>query len=280
MKPTARLRQLLAAPGVLLAPGAHDALTARIVQAEGFDAVYLGGFAGSASQLGIPDHSLVTMTELLEQARNVANVVDIPVIADIDDGGVSALSVRRTIRLAERAGIAAVHLEDLIPGKHFVGHKDRLVSKAEAVDRIKAAVDARTDPDFVVIARSDAIAVTSIEDALDRACAYADAGADLLFLPRLRLKDTMKVVKAVPRPLLNIVIDNPKAALEEAGLKVGIYPVQSLLVSYSAVRSMMKELKGTGTIADLAKRVPSWEEFNDFIGSIEATRLAEKYRVI
>src|ERR1051325_5369023 len=168
MKSTAKLRQLLQKPGMLVAPGAHDVMTARIVEAEGFSAVYLGGFAASASMLGIPDHSLITMTELLTQARNVAAAVNIPIMADIDDGGGTALSARRTIRLAEQAGLSGVHLEDLVPGKHFVGHKDRLFPKDQAVDKIKAAVDARTDPDFVIIARSDAIGVTSLDDALER----------------------------------------------------------------------------------------------------------------
>jgi 2,3-dimethylmalate lyase len=122
MKGTTKLRRLLGEPGMLVAPGAHDAMTARIVEAEGFQAVYLGGFATSASMLGIPDHSLITMTELLAQARNVAAAVNIPILADIDDGGGTPLSVRRTIRMAEQAGLAGVHVEDLVPGKHFVGH--------------------------------------------------------------------------------------------------------------------------------------------------------------
>jgi 2-methylisocitrate lyase-like PEP mutase family enzyme len=280
MKGTTRLRQLLQAPGTLIAPGAHDVITARIVEAEGFQAVYLGGFAASASMLGIPDHSLITMTELLTQARNVAAAVNIPIMADIDDGGGTPLSARRTIRLAEQAGLAGVHVEDLVPGKHFVGHKDRLFSKEQAADKIKAAVDARTDPDFVIIARSDAIGVTSLDDALDRANAYAEAGADLLFLPYLRPKDTRRAVEAIPKPLFNVVIDTPKDELERAGLKVAVYPVQSLFITYKAVRDLMKELRTTGTVANFAQRTPSWEEFNEFIGAKEATSLAEKYRIV
>jgi 2-methylisocitrate lyase-like PEP mutase family enzyme len=265
---------------MLIAPGAHDVMTARIVEAEDFQALYLGGFAASASMLGIPDHSLITMTELLAQARNVAAAVNIPILADIDDGGGTPLSARRTIRLAEQAGLAGVHVEDLVPGKHFVGHRDRLFSKEQAADKIKAAVDARTDPDFVIIARSDAIGVTSLDDALDRANAYAEAGADLLFLPYLRLRDTKRTVDALTKPLFNVVIDTPKEELERAGLKVAVYPVQSLFIAYKAVRDMVKELSATGTIANFAQRTPSWEEFNEFIGAKEATQLAEKYRIV
>lgn len=280
MKSTTKLRQLLERPGMLVAPGAHDVMSARLIEAEGFEAVYLGGFAASASALGLPDHSLITMTELLEQARRVAAAVQVPILADIDDGGGTPLSVRRTIRLAEQAGLAAVHVEDLIPGKHFVGHKDKLFSKAQAVDKIKAAVDARTDPDFVVIARSDAIGVTSLEDALDRAQAYAEAGADLIFLPYLRPKDTPRAVAAVPKPLFNVVIDTPQEELAHAGLKVAVYPVQSLFMAYKAVRDMIKELKTTGTISHWSQRTPTWEEFNEFIGAAEATKLAERYRIV
>jgi 2,3-dimethylmalate lyase len=280
MKGTAKLRQLLQEPGMLVVPGAHDVMTARIVEAEEFPAVYLGGFAASASMLGIPDHSLVTMSELLMQARNVAAAVNIPILADIDDGGGTPLSVRRTIRLAEQAGLAGVHVEDLVPGKHFIGHRDRLFSKEQATDKIKAAVDARSDPDFVIIARSDAIGVTSLDDALDRAHAFSEAGADLLFLPYLRLRDTRKAVDALTKPLFNVFIDTPKEDLERAGLKVAVYPVQSLFITYKAVRDMVKELRMNGRIANLAQRIPSQEEFNEFIGAQEATRLAEKYRVI
>src|SRR2546428_4307822 len=201
MKSTTKLRQLLQQPGMLLAPGAHDVMTARIVEAEGFQAVYLGGFAASASMLGIPDHSLITMTELLAQARNVAAAVNIPIMADIDDGGGTPLSVQRTIRLAEQAGLAGVHVEDLVPGKHFVGHRDRPFSKEQAVGKIKAAVDARTDPDFVIIARSDAIGVTSLDDALDRARAYAEAVVDPFFLPYLRPEATQEAPDALRQTL-------------------------------------------------------------------------------
>jgi 2,3-dimethylmalate lyase len=280
VKGTTKLRQLLSQPGMLVAPGAHDSMSGRIVEAEGFQAVYLGGFATSASMLAIPDHSLITMTELLAQARNVAAAVSIPIISDIDDGGGTALSARRTIRLAEQAGLAGVHVEDLVPGKHFVGHRDRLFPKEQAADKIKAAVDARTDPDFVIIARSDAIGVTSLDDALERANAYAEAGADLLFLPYLRLSDTRKVVDTLPKPLLNVVMNTPRQDLEAAGLKVAIYPVQSLFVAYKAVRDMMKELKATGTIANFSQRTPSMEAFNEFIGAKDATQLAEKYRIV
>ena len=135
-----------------------------------------------------------------------------------------------------------MHVEDLIPGKHFTGHKDRLCTVEQAADRIKAMADARTDSDFVIIARSDAIGVTSLDDAIQRATAYAEAGADLLFLPYLRLEDTRQTAEALPKPLLNVVIDTPKAELEAAGLKVAIYPVQSL---FSGLCGRPRHAQGT-----------------------------------
>ena len=280
MKGTTRLRQLLQQPGMLVAPGAHDVMTARLIEQAGFDALYLSGFATSASMLGIPDHSLITMTELLTRARDVDAAVNIPILSDIDDAGGDPLSAQRTIRLAEKAGIAGMHVEDLIPGKHFIGHKDRMWPVDKAVDRIKALVDARTDPDFVIIARTDGVAMSTFEDALERANAYAEAGADLLFLTYLELKDTGRAVDALPKPLLNVVLDTPKEPLEQAGLKVGIYPIQSLFLAFIAARDMLHELKTTGVVANFFERGPSWDEFNEFIGTKEATQLAEKYRIV
>ena len=280
MKATSRLRELLNRPEMLVAPGAHDAMTAKLVEAQGFDALYLGGYAGSASMLGIPDHSLITMTELLTQARNVTAAVEIPVVADIDDGGGAPLNVRRTVRLCERAGLAGVHIEDLVLGKHFLGHPDRLVSTQDAVQRIRAAVDARTDPDFVIIGRTDAISVNSLDDALERARAYAAAGADLLMLPGLRLDDSPAVAQALPAPLVNLAGPESRQDLERAGTKLAIYPGASLFVAYKAVRDMLHDLNQQGVIPNYRDRTCRMREFSAFIGMGDATQLAEQYGMV
>ena len=280
MKATAKFRALLKDDGLIMAPGAHDALSARLAELEGFPAVYLGGLACAASMLCLPDQSLITMTELLQHTQRVAAAVNIPIIADIDDGGGNALSVRRTVRLFEAAGVAAVHLEDHVPGKHY-GRGGQLFPKEVAVQKLRAAVDARQDSDFVIIARCDALGVSgSPDEAMDRALAYVEAGADMVFIAGLQLKDMPSVVGALPVPLLNVVRDTPRADLEKAGLKVGIYYAQSMQVAFKAVRDMFRELRETGTISNLDGRTPSREEFNDVVGGTEGTQLAERYGVI
>lgn len=280
MKATTRLRQLLEQPGTLIIPGAHSAMTARIVEAEGFEAVYLGGYACAASAYGIPDHSLITMTELLAQARNVAAAVNVPIIADIDDAGGTPLNVRRTVRECERAGLAGAHVEDLLAGKHFIRRKDALVSKEEGVVRVRAAVDARTDPDFVIIARSDAITVTSLDDAIDRTRAYAAAGADLVMLPFLKLEDAPRVAEALPVPLLILATQESRDVVEQSGAKVVLYPAASLMVAYRAVRQAWRDLREQGAIIDYRDRTPPPREFAEFIGMMEATELAESYGML
>ncbi len=280
MQGTTRLRQLLAQPGTLIVPGAHSAMTARIVEAEGFEAVYLGGYACAASAYGIPDHSLVTMTELLAQVRNAVAAVDIPIIADMDDAGGTPLNVRRTVRACERAGLAGMHIEDLLAGKHFIRRKDVLVSKKEGVARIRAAVDARTDPDFVIIARSDAITVTTLDDAVDRARAYAEAGADLVMLPFLNLEDAPVVAEALPVPLLILATQESRAVVEQSGAKVVLYPATSVMVAYRAVREAWRALREQGVITGYRDRTPRPREFAEFIGMMEATELAEAYGML
>ena len=281
MKTTTQLRRLIAEPGVLMAPGAYNALSARIIESEGFPAVYLGGMSTCASMLCIPDQSLITMSELLDNVRRVAGAVSIPIIADIDDGGGNALSVRRTIKMFEAAGVAGVHLEDHTPGKHY--HRGgQLFPKPVAVQKIKAAVDARKDDDFVIIARCDAMLLAggSLSEAIDRMNAYAEAGADMAFMPGLQLKDMKATTSALPIPLFDIVRDTPVEELRRNGLKIACYYFQAMQVAFHAVRELMRELKSTGTIKNLAGRIPTQQEYLDLVGSSEGFALAEKYGIV
>ena len=182
MKKTTMLRQLLAQKNILVAPGAHDALSAKIVAQAGFDAVYFTGYGQAASHLGGPDVGLMTMTEMVMRARNFAAAVDIPVIADGDTGFGNVINVIRTVREYEAAGVAAIQLEDQVAPKkcgHMTGRQ--VVALEEMVGKIKAAVSARQDSDFVIIARTDARTNLGIEEALRRGKAFAEAGADVLF---------------------------------------------------------------------------------------------------
>ena len=138
-----RFRTLLEGDGPILLPGAFDALSARIIEDAGFPGVYLGGFAAGASGLAVADHSLITMSEILDAAQRITSVVDVPVLADLDDGGGNAVNIRRFVRLAERSGLVGVHIEDIIAGKHFAGHADRYVDIKTFANQIRAAVDAR-----------------------------------------------------------------------------------------------------------------------------------------
>src|SRR5215218_2534121 len=181
--PRARLRELLAASAPLVAPGAYDALSARLVAQAGFDAVYMTGFGTTASLIGRPDVGLLSGAEMVDNARRIVSAVDVPVIADADTGYGNAINVVRTVQLYEQAGVAGIQLEDQVMPKKC-GHMSgkALIGADEMVGKIRAAVAARRDPDLLVIARTDAVAVTGTDDAIARARAFADAGADVLFV--------------------------------------------------------------------------------------------------
>ena len=178
-----RLRELLARPEPLVAPGAYDALSARLVEQAGFDVVYMTGFGTTASLAGRPDVGLLTGTEMVDNARRIAAAVDVPVIADADTGYGNAINVVRTVQAYEQAGVAGIHLEDQVMPKKC-GHMSgkAVIPADEMAGKIRAAVEARRDPDFLLIARTDAAAVEGLAAAIDRGRAYADAGADVLFV--------------------------------------------------------------------------------------------------
>ena len=181
--PRARLRQLLARNGTLMAPGVADALNARIVAKHGFEAVYMTGAGATAVRLGMPDVGLMTMTEMVDNAARIYDACKLPVIADADNGYGGVHNVRRTVQSYERAGIAAIHLEDQsLPKRCGNLAGKELIETTEMVAKIKAACDARIDPDFMIIARTDAIAVEGFDAAIERAERYAEAGADMLFV--------------------------------------------------------------------------------------------------
>ncbi|MCU1604352.1 MAG: putative isocitrate lyase-family protein putative carboxyvinyl-carboxyphosphonate phosphorylmutase, partial [Modestobacter sp.] len=179
--PGRRLRELLAGPQPLVAPGAYDALSARMVEQAGFDVVYMTGFGTTASLIGRPDVGLLSGAEMVDNARRIVGAVGVPVIADADTGYGNALNVLRTVQLYEQAGVAGIQLEDQVTPKKCGHMSDKqVIGTGEMVGKIRAAVDARRDPALVLIARTDAVAVHGVEDAVARGRAYAEAGADLL----------------------------------------------------------------------------------------------------
>ena len=199
-KPTARLRQLLAGDGLIVAPFIMNALHARIAESVGFEAVYMTG-AGTSAEKGFPDVGMLTMTEMTTNARYIANAVNLPVICDADTGYGNALNVQRTVREYEAAGVAAIHIEDQVfPKKCGFFEGKQVVPMEEHVQKIRAALDARTDPDFVIIARCDAYAVTGWEDTVRRCRAYREAGADLVFVDGIKSMDDLELyAKDLPR---------------------------------------------------------------------------------
>ena len=182
-------------PGIIAAPGAYDWLTAKIIEQTGFPAVYMTGAGTSVAKYGYPDLALTTATEMVSSARDICSTVDIPVIADADTGYGGVLNVQRTIRDYERSGVAAVHLEDQEFPKRC-GHLDgkQVIGVSDMVSKIKAAVDSRNYPDFTLIVRTDALAVTSWDDTVDRCWQYIDAGADVLFVEALRSRNELSLI--------------------------------------------------------------------------------------
>ena len=277
MRTTTRLRQMLEAPGIIVAPGAYDCLTAKIIQREGFPAVYMTGAGTSVARLGYPDLALATMTEMVANAADIAAAVAVPVIADADTGYGGILNVQRTVRQYQRAGVAALHLEDQESPKRC-GHLDnkRVIPVADMVQKIHAAVDARTDDDLVLIVRTDALAVTGWDDTMSRAEAYVQAGADVLFIEALRTPaQAEQAARSFDVPLLYNFVETgkspliPAPELERLGFKLVIFPVSALLTVCYGVAHLMRELKQQGTTAGLLDNMVSLTECFESVGLSE-----------
>ena len=285
MRPTTRLRRMLSEPGIIVAPGAYDCLTAKIIEREGFPAVYMTGAGTSVSRLGMPDLGLASVSEMTANAADIAASVGVPVIADADTGYGGTLNVRRTIRQYERVGVAGVHVEDQESPKRC-GHLDdkRVVPTEEMVRRLRAAVDARTDDDFVIIARTDALAVTDWDDTMARCEAYLEAGADVLFVEALRTPEqAAQVVSSFDVPMLYNFIETGKSPrlsaseLEEMGYKIVIYPVSAFTMVAEMVTRLMRELKERGTTERMLDTMIDLEECFDMVGLREMLSIDAAY---
>jgi carboxyvinyl-carboxyphosphonate phosphorylmutase len=251
MRTSTRLRQLLAAPGIIVAPGAYDGFSAHLIEAAGFKAVYMTGAGTAASHLGLPDLGLATLTEMADHARHLASVVSLPVIADADTGYGNALNVVRTVHEYERAGVAGLHIEDQVAPKkcgHIAGKQ--IIPAREFAEKIRAAAENRTDPDFVIIARTDARAVTGLDDAIERANLCREAGADVIFVEAPQSEDEIaRVAREVKAPLLsNMVVGGRTPAvkfseLERLGYKIVIYPAVCMTAAIPAIEGALRLLQ-------------------------------------
>ena len=277
MSATTKFRKLLEQPGIIMAPGAYDCLTAKLVETAGFPAVYMTGAGTSVARLGYPDLALATMTEMLDNAAQISSIVDIPVIADADTGYGGILNVRRTVRQYERSGVAALHLEDQEFPKRC-GHLDdkRVIATEDMVQKIHAAVDARTDDDFTIIVRTDAIAVTGWDDAMRRCEEYVQAGADVLFVEALRTPEQIEQAgRELNVPLLYNYVETgkspllPASELERMGFKIVIYPASGLLSAMRAVRETLATLKQQGTTSHLLENMDSLQDCFEAVGLSE-----------
>src|SRR5436305_12686431 len=283
MRTTTRLRELLAGPDLIVAPGAYDALSARLIAQAGFQAVYMTRFGTAASVLGQPDVGLLTMSEMVSHAAALATVVGaVPLIADADTGYGNPINVRRTVREYERAGVAALHLEDQVWPKKC-GHMEgkQVIPMQEMVQKIPAAVEARQDPDFVIIARTDANAVNGFEDALQRGKAYHEAGADVLFIEAPRsLAELRTIAQTFPDvPLLFNWAESgktPPLSLPEIrtlGFKLIIFPVSLLFAATYGMLKLLEVLKQGETSTPFASHMVTFSEFTNLIGLPEIQAL-------
>jgi methylisocitrate lyase len=266
------LREELRRPGVVLVPGVFNALTALMAQSLGFKAVYVSGAAVTAS-MALPDLGLITMDEMVKTVKYIVDAVDIPVIVDIDTGYGEALNVMRAVREFEAVGAAGVQIEDQVMPKkcgHLSGKA--LIPPDEMAKKIRAAVEARRNPDFVIIARTDAVGVTGFEDAVERAQLYLEVGADVIFPEALRSEEEFReFARRVKAPLLANMTEFgvspliPAKKLEEWGYKFVIFPVTALRVATYAVREVFRTILEEGTQAVWLDRMFTRRELYELI---------------
>jgi 2-methylisocitrate lyase-like PEP mutase family enzyme len=279
-----RLRELLAGERLIVAPGAYDALSARLIEQAGFDTVYMTGYGASASLLGRPDIGLLSFAEMAEQARRLVQAVGVPVIADADNGYGNPLNVIRAVREYDAAGVAALHIEDqAIPKRcgHMSGK--HVIPRTEMVEKVRAAVLARGRSELVLIARSDARAVEGLDSAIERVVSYRDAGADLVFIDALEseeeiiavgeaLPDTPKVINWVEGGKTPLIAPGRLLELE---FRVVFCSLSALLAATSAIQERLARLRDL----DAAQPLPAlaFDGFNDLIGIADVNELERRF---
>ena len=276
-KPRTLLREMLATPETIVAPFVFDCLQAKLAVNAGFDAVYMTGF-GTAASRGYPDLGLLTMTEMAANARAISLSVNVPVICDADTGYGNALNVRRTVREYEDAGASALHIEDQVFPKRcgFLAGK-QVIPMNEMIPKVRAACDARRDKNLVIIARTDALAVTGWDDVVRRARAYREAGADLIFVDGIKTVDDLKLYakNLGDLPLIYNGDLLPLDDLKNYPFKITIH-IGTMLTIYNAIRTAMTDLKRTGKL-DIGTSSKVFEDFIQTMGLQVYQELEKKY---
>jgi len=285
MKHTTKLRKLIEAEDILMCPGTYDPLMAKLIKRLGFEAMYMTGAGVSHSTLAMPDLGLTTMTEMVHRATQLADASELPLICDADTGYGNALNVMRTVREYERAGVAGIHIEDQEMPKrcgHFMGKS--LIETDEMVGKLKAALDARQDEDFMIIARTDARTAVGFDEALDRAHAYAEAGADVIFFESPRsVEELTAVPKAIDKPVLANMVETgltpllSASELQDLGYGVVIFAGGLARFLARQAEGFLQNLKNTGTTAAYMDRMNSFQEQNDLLELPKFEAMAKKY---
>jgi methylisocitrate lyase len=281
------IRELIKKEEILILPGIYDALTAKIAEKAGFKGILMGGYSISATRLGQPDVGFLTMSEMASQIKIISDAVDIPLIADGDTGYGNPLNVMRTVREYEKAGASGIILEDQQWPKRC-GHMEgkQVIPKEEHIKKIEAALEARSSTEFVIIARTDSLAVTGIEEAVERGKAYRDAGADVVFIEAPRSLEELSIIRKSIRdvPLVANIIEGGKTpylsarALREMGYEIMFCGLTAVLVIAKAFMEAMTYLKREGSTQGWLERMYTFSEFNELIGIKEFSILENRYK--
>lgn len=285
MNQAKNLQQLLRSGQILMAPGAFDALTARLVQKAGFPAVYMTGFGATASRLGTPDIGLLSQTEMTTHARDMTRVLDIPVIADADTGYGGPSNIHRTVREYIQAGVAAIHLEDQVAPKRCGQMAGiRLMDAQESMLRLKCAIEARGQDDLLIIGRTDALPAVGMDEALRRARLYQDAGVDLVFIDGIKkIAEVEAVARAISGPKVVSIVDGNETTalsatdLQEMGFSVVFYAVTALFTAVKAVSDVLAQLRVVGTPRASAASMVSYAQFTELVDLDFHKDLDERY---
>lgn len=287
MKTTKKLREMINGKELIVAPGAFSPLCAKMIEKEGFNCVYMSGYGVAAYRLGAPDVGLMTMNESLDTARAIAQACSIPVIADVDNGYGNVINVKRTVEEYELAGLAGIQLEDQSWPKRC-GHMEGkiLISAEEMVQKIRMAVASRKDPDFIIIARTDANTVMGFEEAVRRCNMYAEAGADVIFFESPTSDEQVEMIpKLVKAPVMINMSEGAKTPLrsneeiKKNGYKIVIWPSSATWAAARAIQEIYRILKEKGTTGEDLDKMILFHDFNEVVGLPEIMRLSDEYKV-
>lgn len=285
MRKTTLFRKLVTDKEILILPGAYDGLSAKIIEQTGFKAVTFGGYPASGSLLAKPDVSLLTVTEMVNQARYILEAVDIPLFVDGDTGHGNVINVARTVKEFERIGVAGLFIEDQVFPKRC-GHMEgkQVISTDEMIAKIKAAVDARSDQDLVLMARTDSLAVYGIDEAIERGNRYAEAGADIIFIEAPpSIEDMRRICREVKAPMSANMVEGGKtpiltaAELQDIGYSVATFPLSAIYAAAHGVKVVMEALLKNGSTSSSTDKMITFTGFNSLVGLEQVRETESRY---